>query len=78
MEPLEQAMQLYPIGGTYEVDQKPAYQGCGYKHIITPKNISDYNYFNGNLSICGIGVFNKKNGNWVPIVSGNPNHYEIY
>lgn len=78
MEPLEQAMQLYPIGGVYEIDQKPAYEGCGEIHRISPKNSSDYSYFDGNLAICHVGVFNTRQNIWAPIVSGNLNQYEIY
>ena len=75
---IEKALELYPIGGTYIIDQKTAYNGLGGIHIISPKRISDYSYQNGNLAICQVGVYNKRRGIFATKEGEKNQHYEIY
>jgi hypothetical protein len=75
---IEKALELYPIGGTYIINQTTAYNGSGGLYKISPKHISNYSYQNGNLAICQVGVYNKRYGIFATKeVDKNP-HYEIY
>jgi len=75
---IKEALLRYPIGGKYTINQKIPYEGLGSTHSFIPTKISDYVWNNGNLSICGVGVYHKDHNIWdrEPI-NVEPN-YEIY